>query len=68
MCMSEGEPPRGLMIAEKLFGSLLIFFGAVLLYYTIETPDLRNLGYNIFIVFAVLLIVLGIIIVLSKAE
>jgi uncharacterized membrane protein YjjP (DUF1212 family) len=66
--MSEGEAPTGLTIAEKFLGLLLIFFGAILLYYTIETPDLRNLGFNIFIVFAILLIVLGIFIVLSKAE
>jgi len=68
MCMSEGEAPAGLTILEKLVGFLLIFFGAILIYYTMQTPTLRGSGFIFFPVFGIGLIVLGIFMVLAKAE
>ncbi len=68
MPMSEGEAPTGLTTLEKFFGLLLIVFGAILLYYTGQTPTLKGLGFIFFPIFAVGLIVLGIFMVLAKAQ
>jgi len=68
MRMSEGEAPAGLTISEKFFGLLLIVFGAILFYYTQQTPALRGVGFIFFPVFGIALIVLGIFMVLAKAE
>jgi hypothetical protein len=66
--MSEGEAPAGLTFLEKFFGVLLIVFGAILLYYMQQTPTLKGTGFIFFPIFAIGLIVLGVFMVLAKAE
>jgi len=68
MRMSEGEAPAGLTISEKILGFLLIFFGAIFFYYTMQTPTIRDSGFIFFPIFGIGLIVLGIFMVLAKAE
>jgi len=65
--MSE-EAPAGVTIVEKLFGLLLIFLGAIVFYYALQTPRLMGIGFIFFPAFGVFLIALGIFLVFSKAE
>ena len=67
--MSE-EKPIGLAFAEKFFGLILVLIGAVTAYITYSNPPEKYVApfSFIFIAGGFALIVIGIILVLAKAE
>lgn len=65
--MSE-EAPAGLTIAEKVFGLILVVLGALVFYYSPQTPKLAGIGFIFFPAFGIFLIAIGLFLVFSKAE
>ena len=66
--MSKLERPAGLAIMEKLMGLLLIVIGALAIYYS--SSAIRVLGgpWVLFVALGVVLLLVGIALVLAKAE
>ena len=66
--MSRLERPAGLAIMEKLMGIVLLVMGGLAIYYTYTS--LEGLGpiWAIFMALAIFLIILGIVLVLARAE
>ncbi len=61
------EEPLGLKVTEKFFGLLIILVGAIIFYVTYT--NMQSLVYPImFIVLGVALMVVGIVMVLARAE
>ncbi len=53
-------------LAEKFFGLLLVVIGAIMLFYTVTSPDLAN--FTVFFGFlSVILLIIGLILLLVKA-
>jgi hypothetical protein len=65
--MSE-EAPLGLKVMEKLFGILLIAFGIIISFYYFKTEGLVGPGFIFFLIFGVVLIILGVFMLLVKVE
>ena len=65
--MSE-EAPVGLKIMEKIFGILLIVFGFMLSFYYYQTQGLTGPGFIFFLIFGIVLIVLGVFMLWVKIE
>jgi len=63
------DMPIGLTVAEKLFGLILIIVGAIVTYFSINPPagDISHLA-GIFAVAGVVVTVIGIFLLLTKAE
>ena len=66
--MSE-DVPIGLMVAEKIFGLILIIIGAVVAYNSMNPPvgDISNFA-GIFTVIGVVIAIAGIFLVIVKTE
>jgi len=66
--MSKLERPAGLAVMEKLMGLLLIVIGALAIYYS--SSAIRALGdpWVLFVALGVVLLIIGIALVLAKAE
>jgi len=67
--MSE-EVPAGLLIAEKIFGIILIIIGAFITYITATNPPTGDAGMfsSIFIVVGFVILGIGVLLVIAKNE
>ena len=63
------DMPIGLTVVEKLFGLILIIVGAIVAYFSINPPagDISQFA-GIFTVAGVVIIIVGILLLLTKAE
>ena len=61
--------PIGLTVVEKLFGVILIIVGAIVAYFSINPPagDISHFA-GIFTVAGVVIVIVGILLLLVKAE
>ncbi len=66
--MSRLERPAGLAIVEKLMGLLLIVIGALAIHYSLSAIEVLNSAWMIFTALGVVLLLVGIGLVLAKAE
>ena len=66
--MSE-DIPIGLMVAEKIFGLILIIIGAIVTYHSMNPPagDISNFA-GIFVVIGVVIVAAGIFLVVVKTK
>jgi hypothetical protein len=67
--MSE-EVPTGLLVAEKLVGIILIIIGAVVTYLTSTGPPAGDAGTysSLFIVFGVILLIIGVFLLIANTR
>jgi hypothetical protein len=67
--MSEEVPTR-LLVAEKIFGIVLIIIGALITYLTATGPPTGDAGMfsNIFIIVGIVILAIGIILLIAKNE
>ena len=68
MAMGRAERPAGLAIAEKLMGLVLLVMGALAIYYTVEAIGVLGPLWLLFTVFGSFLIVIGLAMLLARAE
>ena len=66
--MSKIERPAGLTIMEKLMGILLIVVGALAIYYSSSAMNVLGGSCVIFITLGVVLLLVGIALLIAKAE
>ncbi|UCC58090.1 MAG: hypothetical protein JSW14_06960 [Candidatus Bathyarchaeum sp.] len=67
--MSE-DMPTGLLVAEKLFGLILIIIGATVTYFTSTNPPAGDTGIlsNLFIIAGITVLGIGVLLVLAKTK
>jgi hypothetical protein len=67
--MSE-EVPTGLLVAEKIFGVILIIVGALITYLTATSPPIGDTGMfsSIFIIVGIVILAIGILLLIAKNE
>jgi hypothetical protein len=67
--MSE-EVPTGLLVAEKIFGIVLIIMGAIITYLTASSPLTGDtvMFSGIFIIVGIVILAIGIILLIAKNE
>ena len=66
--MSKPERPAGLAIMEKLMGLLLLIVGALAIYYSSSAISALGGSCIIFIALGVVLLLVGMALILAKAE
>jgi len=66
--MSKLERPAGLAIMEKLMGLLLIVVGALAIYYSSSAMNVLGGSCVLFITLGVVLLLVGIALLIAKAE
>ena len=63
--MSEESDTFWINLAEKFFGLLLVIIGAIMLFYTVTSPELAN--FSVFFgVLSLILLVIGVVLLLVK--
>jgi hypothetical protein len=65
--MSE-EVPTALLVAEKIFGVILIIVGAIITYLTATSPPTGDTGMfaDIFIIVGIIILAIGILLLIAK--
>ncbi|HDI01356.1 MAG TPA: hypothetical protein ENF78_02885 [Candidatus Bathyarchaeota archaeon] len=66
--MSEMEVPGGLSIAEKLLGLVILVLGVLAIYYTYQALEALGQIWPIFMALGAFLIVIGLALILARAE
>lgn len=66
--MSEMEVPVGLSIAEKLLGLVILVLGVLAIYYTYQALEALGQTWPIFMALGAFLIVIGLALILARAE
>ena len=66
--MSRTEVPTGLTIAEKILGLVILVLGALAIYYTHQAVSAIGPIWPIFVAFGALLLLVGLALLLARAE
>ncbi|HDJ25999.1 MAG TPA: hypothetical protein ENF34_01620 [Candidatus Bathyarchaeota archaeon] len=66
--MGEAEAPTGLTIAEKVLGLVILVLGVLAIYYTYQALEAIGALWPVFVSFGVLLLLVGLALILARAE
>ena len=66
--MSRTEAPMGLTVAEKILGLVLFIIGVLAIYYTYQALEAIGAIWPIFVAFGALLLLIGLALIIAKAE
>ena len=66
--MSRTEAPAGLAIAEKIMGLIILVLGVLAIYYTHQALEAIGALWPVFVAFGALLILVGLALIIARAE